>query len=191
MRARGTTVPAPLAPSHPSAWYAPDVRAQYEVSAGVVATVRETGDGFRYAVRPPSVSAAGEAALARVRDHFAGAALSRPRTRERAEERMAEGLPGKYRRVADRLVDVRPATRRRLRYHLLAELRCLGGLTPHALDDRVEVVDVADDGDVVVHLADYAPARTDATDVDRDLVARVASERLARYEVGFHGFEVQ
>jgi len=37
------TVPAPEPPDAPDAWYAPGVRAQYEVRPGVVVTIREHG----------------------------------------------------------------------------------------------------------------------------------------------------
>ncbi|OYR81421.1 hypothetical protein DJ84_13000, partial [Halorubrum ezzemoulense] len=41
----GGAVPAPVPPGDPEAWYAPDVRAQYEAAPGVVATVRERDGG--------------------------------------------------------------------------------------------------------------------------------------------------
>jgi len=52
------TVPAPEPPDAPDAWYAPEVRAQYEVRPGVVVTIRErerSGTEFEYAVREPSL----------------------------------------------------------------------------------------------------------------------------------------
>jgi hypothetical protein len=52
--------------------------------------------------------------------------------------------------------------RRRIEYHALAELGCLGELTPYALDDRIDVADAADDA-VVVHTENFAPARTPST----------------------------
>ena len=68
--ARGV-VPAPLPPDDPEAWYAPDVRAQYEVTPGVVATIRErAGDGFGYRTREPGLGPDDRAALETVRDHF-------------------------------------------------------------------------------------------------------------------------
>ena len=59
-------VPPPLPPDDPEAWYAPDVRAQYELHPGVVATVREREDGFEYDIREPARSPAGERALRRI-----------------------------------------------------------------------------------------------------------------------------
>ncbi|WP_254820862.1 hypothetical protein [Haloglomus halophilum] len=79
------TVPAPEPPDAPDAWYAPGVRAQYEVRPGVVVTIREReqpGTEFEYAVREPSLSATGAAGLDRLRDYFADAPLDRPLTRE-------------------------------------------------------------------------------------------------------------
>lgn len=53
----GGAVPAPVPPDDPEAWYAPDVRAQYESEPGVVATVRERDGGrFGYDVREPPLS---------------------------------------------------------------------------------------------------------------------------------------
>ena len=75
-------VPPPVPPADPDAWYAPDVRAQYEVRPGVVATIAETEGGFRYHLREPPLSGADERALDRVRAHFADAHLTRPLTRE-------------------------------------------------------------------------------------------------------------
>ncbi|SEO45032.1 hypothetical protein SAMN04487948_102475 [Halogranum amylolyticum] len=53
-------VPAPLPPDDPDAWYASDVRAQSEVHADVVATIRETQTGFGYEIREPVFGARGE-----------------------------------------------------------------------------------------------------------------------------------
>jgi len=182
------TVPAPVPPDDPEAWYAPSVRAQREVHPGVVATVRETADGFVYETREPALSAATADALERVRDHFADAHLTRPRTREGVVERMRDGFDAKYRAVVDRLVDCSPSARRRLDYHALRDLRCLGELTPLALDDDIDVADVAADR-LVVHTSDYAPVRTRVRG-DAEGVERVASERLADYTVPFREFEV-
>jgi type IV secretory pathway ATPase VirB11/archaellum biosynthesis ATPase len=182
------TVPAPVPPDSPEAWYAPDVRAQREVHPGVVATVSETPTGFAYETREPTLSARTAAALSQVREHFADAHLTRPRTREGVVERMCEGFDPKYRTVVDRLVDLPPAARRRLHYHALRDLRCLGEVTPLALDDDIEVADAAADR-LVVHTSDYAPVRT-ALPGDVDGVERVASERLNAYTVDFRGFEV-
>jgi hypothetical protein len=93
-------VPPPEPPDDSAAWYAPDVRAQYELQPGVVATIIETDEGFDYRVREPSLSPTGEAALGRVEEHFADANLARPLTREwgiaisiKAENRQLKLLP--------------------------------------------------------------------------------------------------
>ncbi len=182
-------VPPPLPPDDPDAWYAPDVRAQYEVHSGVVATVRETERGFRYEVRTPELGPTGERAMERVREHFAAVQRRRPLTREGTVERAEAGFQPKYRRVLDRLLDASPAARRRIDYHALCELRLLGGLTPLALDDRIDVI-VVEEGELVVHTRDFAPAATEF-DADADLVERVAGERLKRYSVDFCGFEIE
>jgi type IV secretory pathway ATPase VirB11/archaellum biosynthesis ATPase len=184
-------VPAPVAPDDPDAWYAPDVVAQYEVSPGVVATIRRDGDAFAYGVREPGLGPRDREAMDRVRDHFTVVNRRRPLTREGTAERAAAGFEPKYRRALDRLVDASPAAWRRITYHALCELRLLGDSTPLALDDRIEVVDVGREDDrVVVHTEDYAPART-TFDADERFVDRVAGERLRRYTVGFAGFDVE
>ncbi|MFB6169984.1 MAG: type II/IV secretion system ATPase subunit [Haloarculaceae archaeon] len=180
-------VPPPEPPDSPSAWYAPRVHDQYELHPGVVATVRSADRGFAYDVRVPGLSAAGERALERTREHFAAATLTRPLTRSGTRERLAAGLDEKYRRVVDRLVELSPAARRRLTYHALAELRGLGAVTPYALDDRIEVAETRS-GELVVHLTDYAPAYTGVE--DPPFVGRLAADRLARYTVDFQGFSV-
>jgi type IV secretory pathway ATPase VirB11/archaellum biosynthesis ATPase len=182
------TVPAPAPPDDPDAWYAPDVHRQEEIHPGVVATVRETREGFQYDVREPSLSDSERAGLEAVREHFEDAHLERPVTREGAIERLDAGLDEKYRRVVDRLTDTTPAGRRRLNYHVLAELRGLEALTPYALDERIEVADTAGDR-LVVHTENFAPAVTDLPP-DPDHLERFASERLDRHTVSFHGFEI-
>ena len=162
------TVPAPVPPDDPDAWYAPDVREQDEIHPDVVVTVRHR-DGFRYEVRNPALTADEREAL------------------DRAIERMERGFDPKHRRVIDRLVDCSPTARRRLDYHALCSLACLGELTPYALDERIDVADVTDDT-VVVHTEDYAPAET-ALD-DPAFIGRFTSERVERHTVGFHEFEV-
>ncbi|MFC5970919.1 type II/IV secretion system ATPase subunit [Halomarina salina] len=181
------TVPAPLPPDDPDAWYAPDVRRQEAVHPGVVVTVRGERDGFEYETRTPSLSAAGHDALADVESYFEGASVERPLTREGAAERMADGFAPKYDRAIDRLTDLTPAMRRRLEYHALARVTCLGALTPHALDDSVEVAEERD-GEVVVHTESFAPARTGLTDAP--FADRFANERIARYTVPFLDFDV-
>ncbi|WP_262175423.1 type II/IV secretion system ATPase subunit [Haloarcula laminariae] len=183
---RRPTVPAPVPPDDPDAWYAPDVREQDEVYPGVVVTVRQA-DGFRYEVREPVLSPSDREALATVRSHFDGANIERPRTREGAVERMAGGFDPKHRRVIDRLIDCSPAGRRRVAYHALCSLACLGELTPYALDDRIDVADVTEDS-VVVHTEDYAPAATSLE--SPDYIERFASERVERHTVAFQGFEI-
>ncbi|MFB6303732.1 MAG: type II/IV secretion system ATPase subunit [Haloferacaceae archaeon] len=183
-------VPPPRPPDDPEAWYAPAVRDQYEVHPGVVVTVRERGQGFAYEVREPPLSAADRDALDAVLDHFSTESRRRPLTREGTRERAATGFEPKYERALDRLLDATPATRRRVDYHALCALRLLGDATPLALDDRVEVVDVGrDEGRVVVHTEDYAPAVT-PYDPEAEHVERVAGERLAAYAVDFAGFSV-
>ena len=185
---REHAVPAPVPPGDADAWYAPDVRAQYRVAPDVVATVRETETGFAYDVREPSLSPADAEVVARVREYFADANLEPPRTREAVRDRLQTGFAGKHERVVSRLVDRSPASERRVRYHLLRELRCLGELTPLALDERVDVADVEDDV-LRVHTDRFAPART-TLDADVDGLARFASERLARYTVTFETYEI-
>ncbi|MFC7097703.1 type II/IV secretion system ATPase subunit [Halobaculum marinum] len=188
-------VSAPAPPDAADAWYAPNVRAQYEPYPGVVATVRErgadTGSEFHYKTREPSLGPGGERAVARVADRFDAGQHRRPLTRAGATERADAGFEPKYERAIDRLVDATPALRRRVDYHTLREFRLLGAVTPLALDDRVEVADVdGEDGRVVVHTRAFAPAVTDVA-VDAAYVERVASERLSTYEVRFEGFGVE
>ena len=192
-RPDGPAVPPPEPPESPDAWYATGVREQYEVAPGVVVTIRDNpeGVGFNYQVREPAVGARAERALSSVSEYFADVSVRRPLTRQGAAERAAAGMPRKYRRVLDRLVALPATARRRVEYHLLCELRLLGPVTPIALDDRIEVVDVAggEDGALVVHTDSYAPAVT-AFSADTEFATRVASERLRHYTVGFAGFEV-
>ncbi|MFB6120741.1 MAG: type II/IV secretion system ATPase subunit [Halobacteriaceae archaeon] len=188
--AAAATVPAPVPPDDPDAWYAPAVRAQREVHPGVMVTVRGDGRDYVYDVREPTPAARGEAVVTRVEEHFADANRSRPRTREGTRERMAAGFEGKYERALERLladVDSR-ATRRRVRYRALRDLRCLGPVTPLALDDAVEVAEAGDER-VRVHTERFAPARTDLP-ADADYLDRVLSERLRRYTVPFREFDV-
>ncbi|OYR42416.1 type II/IV secretion system ATPase subunit [Halorubrum sp. Hd13] len=184
-------VPAPVPPDDPEAWYAPDVRAQYEAAPGVVATVRERDGGrFGYDVREPPLSPADEEALARVRDHFSAVRHRRPLTRVGVVERAERGFEPKYDRALDRLLDASAAARRRIDYRALRDLRLLGDVTPLALDDRIEVADVGDERELVVHTETFAPLET-GIDVDADYVERVAAERLAQYAVGFAGLSVE
>jgi len=183
-------VPAPVPPDDPEAWYAPDVRAQYEAAPGVVATVRERDGGrFGYDVREPPLSPADEEALARVRDHFSAVRHRRPLTRVGVVERAERGFEPKYDRALDRLLDATAAARRRIDYRALRDLRLLGDVTPLALDDRIEVADVGDERELVVHTETFAPLET-GIDADADYVERVAAERLAQYAVGFAGLSV-
>ncbi|ELZ37241.1 type II secretion system protein E [Halorubrum tebenquichense DSM 14210] len=184
------SVPAPVPPGDPEAWYAPDVRAQYESAPGVVATVRERDGGrFGYDVREPPLSPADERALDRVRDRFSAVRHRRPLTRVGVVERAERGFDPKYAEAIDRLVDASAAARRRIDYHALREFRLLGELTPIALDDRIEVADVGDERELVVHTETFAPLET-GIDADADYVERVAAERLAQYAVEFAGLAV-
>jgi len=182
------SVPSPVPPDDPDAWYAPDVRSQYEVHPGVVVTVAERDGEFAYDARAPPLGARDENALDRVTDYFADAQLSRPRTREGTRERVAAGLGEKHRRVVARLTDCSRAARRRVEFLALGDLRGLGELTPLALDDGVEVADAAADS-LMVHTSEYAPASTDLP-ADPPHLDRFLSERLARYTVPFRGFDV-
>jgi type IV secretory pathway ATPase VirB11/archaellum biosynthesis ATPase len=154
-----------------------------------VATVRERDGQLRYRTREPALSGAGERALERVLAHFEEAELRRPLTREGARERMREGFDPKYREAIDRLVgsDLSPSARRPVDYHALTEISCLGELTPHALDERIDVAD-ADAETLVVHTEDYAPCATDIA--EPRFIERFASERLARYGVEFDAFSI-
>ena len=184
-------VPAPVPPDDPEAWYAPEVRAQYEAAPGVVATVRERDGGrFGYDAREPPLSVADERALDRVRDRFSAVRHRRPLTRVGVVERAERGFEPKYGEAIDRLVDASPAARRRINYHALREFRLLGELTPIALDDRIAVADVGDDRELVVHTETFAPLET-GIDADADYVERVAAERLAQYAVEFAGIGVE
>jgi type IV secretory pathway ATPase VirB11/archaellum biosynthesis ATPase len=182
------TVPPPLPPDDPEAWYAPDVREQYELHPGVVATIHDRGEEFEYDVREPQLSDADREALDGVKDHFSDANLAQPLTREGTVERMAAGFDPKYREVLRRLLSCSPAARRRVAYHALRDLRCLGALTPLALDERIEVADVAEDR-LVVHTENYAPARTEFP-AEPEYIDRFVSERLTTYAVAFQGFEI-
>jgi type IV secretory pathway ATPase VirB11/archaellum biosynthesis ATPase len=188
MRACDETVPAPVPPDDPDAWYAPDVHSQYQVHPGVVVTVAERDDDFTYDVRAPLLGEDDAHAIERVTDYFADAQLSRPRTREGTRERVADGFGEKHRRVLARLTNCSRAARRRIEFHALCELRGLGDLTPLALDDGVEVADAASDS-LVVHTSEYAPAVTDLPP-DPPHLDRFLSERLARYTVPFRDFEI-
>ncbi|OYR72131.1 type II/IV secretion system ATPase subunit [Halorubrum ezzemoulense] len=184
-------VPAPVPPDDPEAWYAPDVRAQYEAAPGVVATVRKRDGGrFGYDAREPPLSVGDERALDRVRDRFSAVRHRRPLTRVGVVERAEAGFEPKYAEAIDRLVDASAAARRRIDYHALREFRLLGALTPIALDDRIEVADVGDDRELVVHTETFAPLET-GIDADADYVERVAAERLAQYAVEFAGLAVE
>ena len=111
-RGDGGAVAPPLPPDDPEAWYAPDVRAQTEVTPGVVVTIRETETGFDYDVREPDLTGDQREQLDRVLSYFADASLERPRTREGAVERMADGFDPKHRRVKSRLSSPEQTSRR-------------------------------------------------------------------------------
>ena len=182
-------VPPPLPPDDPEAWYAPDVRSQYEVHPNVVASLRSTDDGFAYDVREPLLGSRERATFDRVTDYFADAEPRKPLTREGTVERMTAGFEGKYRRAIDQLTDgLSAAARRRVEYHVLRDIQCLGTLTPLALDDRIEVAD-HDDGELLVHTDDFAPAET-TVDAPLEDVERFASERIGTHTVRFHEFVV-
>jgi len=187
----GGAVPAPVPPDDPEAWYAPDVRAQYESEPGSSPrSAKRDGGRFGYDVREPPLSGADDRALDRVRDHFSGVRHRRPLTRVGVIERAESGFEPKYERALDRLLDASRAARRRIDYHALRDLRLLGDVTPLALDGRIEVADVGDERELVVHTETFAPLET-GIDADAEYVERVAAERLARYAVGFAGLSVE
>ncbi|RJX47145.1 secretion system protein, partial [Halonotius pteroides] len=181
------TVPAPEPPDSAQAWYSPSVHDHYEIVPGVVATVESGDAGFHYDVREPSLSTDMESKLRAVREHFADVEPTRPRTREGAAERFRAGFDQKYERIIDEIASCPPAARRRLEYYALAELRCLGALTPHALDDSIEVADATGE-ELSLHLANYAPAATGIRDAE--FVGRFSAERIERYTVEFAGYDV-
>jgi type IV secretory pathway ATPase VirB11/archaellum biosynthesis ATPase len=181
-------VPPPLPPDDPEAWYAPTVQTQDEIHPGVVVTIYKQEEQFEYHVREPTLTKSDSKELAAIDEQFSEAHLRRPRTREGAREVMKEGLDTKHERVIRQLVSDSPATQRRIEYHALAELACLGELTPYALDDRIEVADTDESG-IVVHTEQYAPATT-ALPEDPEFIERFASERLTQYTVTFHDFEI-
>ncbi len=183
------TVPAPRPPDDPDAWYAPAVRAQYEPVSGIVTTIRERDGEFVHESRRPPLSPTDEAALATVRDHFSATRHRRPLTRQGVLERANRGFEPKYERAIDRLLETTPAARRRIDHHALSELRLLDDLTPLAVDPRIEVADVGDSDELVVHTESFAPVRTGVS-ADTEYVDRVAGERLHRYTVPFAGFDV-
>ncbi|MEF8779975.1 MAG: type II/IV secretion system ATPase subunit [Haloferacaceae archaeon] len=183
------TVPPPEPPDSPDAWYASDVRAQYEVIEGVVATIREAEGGFRYDVREPGLAPVDRDGLRTVREYFSAGSHRRPLTREGAIERARRGFAPKYERALDRLLDASPAARRRIDYHALSALRLFEELTPVALDGRVEVADVGDDAELLVHTDRFAPVTTGYAG-DARFAERVAGERLGTYSVAFAGFSV-
>jgi type IV secretory pathway ATPase VirB11/archaellum biosynthesis ATPase len=90
--------------------------------------------------------------------------------------------------VLDRLVGGSNAGRRRVDYYALRDVRLLGELTPLALDERVEMADTTGET-LLVHTADFAPARTDLP-ADHEFLGRFLSERLERHTVAFRDFEV-
>ncbi|MFB6135007.1 MAG: secretion system protein [Halanaeroarchaeum sp.] len=182
------TVPPPVPPDHSDAWYAPSVRVQYRVPPTLVATVREVDETFEFHIREPHRSAAAIEAVAAVTEHLESVPLDRPRTREGTVERVEDGLPERYRRLVDDVVDPTPAQRRRIEYHLTAAVRGLGVLTPLALDERIRVADAS--GDVlIVHTDDFAPART-TLPADVPYLDRFLSERFESYTVPFLDYDV-
>lgn len=181
------TVPGPVGPDARAAWYAPEVRSQYHVSDGIVATVTERDEGYHYRTREPLLSEAEGDSLDEIEHRFRDATLGRPRTRAGAVERVRSGLPT---RLQDRLpeLDRRPASRRRLGYHVLASLRALGPLTPLALDERIRIADTNADR-LAVHTQDFAPATTALPD-DVPYLDRFLGERVRREQVSFAGFSI-
>lgn len=85
-----------------------------------------------------------------VASHFADAHLERPRTHEGAIEVEGDGFHDEHKLAIDRLVDCSATARRRLDYHGLARLACLGDLTPYVLDEDIEDADVDDEQNCTV-----------------------------------------
>ena len=73
-------VPAPEPPDSTDAWYAPSVRAQYEVTPGVVTTIHDGPDGvgFTYQIREPALGADSERALVSVLSIFRAWQVHKP-----------------------------------------------------------------------------------------------------------------
>jgi hypothetical protein len=118
--------------------------------------------------------------LESVLKQFGDAELRRPRTCQGAVEGLEAGFGPMYERAIDRLIYCSLAERWRLEYHAVSDLECPGELTPHALDDLLEVASPAD-GELLVQLTDTAPA---ATDIDDPAYGdRVCAERIERYTV--------
>jgi type IV secretory pathway ATPase VirB11/archaellum biosynthesis ATPase len=181
-------VPGPVPPDDRDAWYAPDIRAQYAVAPGVVATVTETGDGFRYETREPPLSVSETATSERIATRFADSPIARPRTREGAIDRMEAGLPAGWTEVHRSLAAHSAGGRRRLEYHLGARLRALGALTPLALDGRIRIGDSTTER-LTVHTDDFAPAITELS-ADTPHLDRFLSERVDTAEIPFESFEI-
>ena len=187
----GSTLPRRVsgpAPPDESGWYAADVRSQYHVGHGIVATVTETDDGYAYATREPLLTATERELRDAVTEQFDEAELSRPRTRAGAVERVEAGLPDHLATQIDGLARRCPRSRRRLQYHLLAALRSLGPLSALALDDRVRIADTSE-ARLTVHTRDFAPARTELS-ADERYLDRFLGERLTRREVTFAGVSI-
>jgi len=180
------SVPGP-APPDEGGWYAADVRSQYHVGHGIVATVTETDEGYAYATRDPLLTATEDDVLHEVTAQFDDGDLPRPRTRAGAVDRVEAGFPDHLAARID--LDGRsPGSRRRLEYHLLAALRSLGPLSALALDERVRIADTNEDR-LTVHTRDFAPARTELS-ADEQYLDRFLGERLSRREVTFAGFSI-
>ncbi len=176
-------VPPVVAPDDPDAWYASDLRAQYEVHPERRRHRPRRRIGVRLR-RPRARSAGGRRRRARAHRRALRRRRSRrPRTREGCVERVAAGLDAKHRRIVEGLAPAAAGSRRRLRYYALRDLRCLGDLTPYALDATIEIADASDDR-LVVHTADYAPARTRLPARPAHL-GRFLSERVESYAVPF------
>lgn len=181
-------VPAPVPPADRDAWYAPEVRAQYHVGEGVVATVTEEDGTFRYRTREPTLGSRDARLVERMERRFDDATITRPSTREAARERLAEGLPPAWLAQMDRVTARTPAGRRRLEYHLGASLRGLGRLTPLALDDQIRIGDTSGDH-LQVHTRDFAPAETDLP-ADTPYLEEFLSERVDRRTISVWGYDV-
>lgn len=94
----------------------------------------------------------------------------------------------KYTHIIDGLLSLSPGSRRRVHHYAHRDLRCLGRVTPLALDESIEVGDPTGEF-LVVHTKDFAPARTEYP-ADVAYLDRVLAERLARRTVPFRDFEI-
>lgn len=182
-------VPAPAPPGDQNAWYRPNVRVQEEVFPGVVVTIANAGDSFTYSVREPILAPADRGQYETIAETVT--VDRRPLTRSGVQEMLATSgleaggiLDSNSKPTPDCTLDAW----RRIRYYLLRDCRCLGTVTPLALDDNIDVVDREGDR-LVVHTDWLAPIKT-GFPADHEFAERVVSERIATYTVEFCGYSI-